>query len=160
MKCYSCMVSSLQDPGVQESASSGREICQPANRDQTCGHRPAAEHLHHAGWVTVHSVLLHTSQITFEWEGSIFRHPRLRVWCYCMNDSLPFFFWLICSLSDLSFHSLLIALTLFLTHLSCLFLNGLSRPEYTLLVLFGEGEVSNSWSSIITTNVFVRMLKP
>ncbi len=47
--------SSLQDPGVQESASSSREIRQPADRDQTRGHRPAAEHLPHAGSVSVHS---------------------------------------------------------------------------------------------------------
>lgn len=47
----SCTIaaSSLQDPGVQESTSGGGEIRQPAHRDQTCGYRPAAEHLPHAG---------------------------------------------------------------------------------------------------------------
>lgn len=42
----------LQDPGVQESTAGGWETHQPANRDQTCGHRPTAEHLSHAGSVS------------------------------------------------------------------------------------------------------------
>lgn len=43
----------LQDPGLQESAPGGRKIRQPADRNQTGGHRAAAEHFPDAGSVSV-----------------------------------------------------------------------------------------------------------
>lgn len=43
----------LQDPGLQESAPGGRKIRQPADRNQTGGHRAAAEHFPDAGSVFV-----------------------------------------------------------------------------------------------------------
>lgn len=43
----------LQDPGLQEGAPGGRKIRQPADRNQTGGHRAAAEHFPDAGSVSV-----------------------------------------------------------------------------------------------------------
>lgn len=54
----------LQDPGFQESTVGGWEIHQPANRDQTCGHRPTAEHLSHAGLVSVFQFSHNCSMMT------------------------------------------------------------------------------------------------
>lgn len=52
----------LQDPGLQESAPGGRKIRQPADRNQTGGHRAAAEHFPDAGSVSVVCLILYLSK--------------------------------------------------------------------------------------------------
>lgn len=63
VSCAVCATFSPQDPWVQESTSCGGQIRQPANRDKTCGHRPAAQHLPDAGLESPHTRIESCSNI-------------------------------------------------------------------------------------------------
>lgn len=83
----------LQDPGLQESAPGGRKIRQPADRNQTGGHRAAAEHFPDAGSVSVVCLILYLSKNSCQARNLLTTSCLGKVWLRNLSIKVQFEGW-------------------------------------------------------------------